>query len=313
MSEEKVSVIITTYKRAIHLERAIKSVQNQDYKNIELIVVDDNDEFSKYRKNVEKIMEQYKTIKNIKYIKHKKNKNGSAARNTGIKESRGKYIAFLDDDDIFCNERIKKLVNELEKKENSMYGAIYSNVEIIYDEKNEFLNEISICGDGNFKKELLMEKFTIGTGSNLFVRRSIVKKLNGFDERFKRHQDWEFLIRMFRITNIKYYDEILVKKLMDSRINYPNSEILQEVKNLYLEEFNIDIKEYGKDIQKEIINIHMKELIKSYLNEAKFKKARGIKEKYNISISLNEYRILFLIYLKGIAKIFIRGKKVWKN
>lgn len=313
MIEERVSVIITTYKRAIHLERAIKSVQNQDYYNIELIIVDDNDELSNYRKNVEKIMNSYKMFKNIKYIKHKKNRNGSAARNSGIQQATGKYIAFLDDDDIFCSDRIRKLVYEMEKKENYIYGAIYSDVEIIYKEKHEFLNNISICSDGNFKKELLMEKFTIGTGSNLFVRTYIVKKLNGFDERFKRHQDWEFLIRLFRITNIKYYDEVLVKKLMDSRINYPNSKILCEVKNLYLKEFDKDIKEYGIDIQKQIINIHMKELMISYLNEAKLKQALKVKNENNLDIKLKEYKKLLYIYFKGIIKIIIRGNKLCKK
>ena len=95
----KVSVIITTYKRADMLSRAINSVLNQTYKNIEVIVVDDNGNGSEYRLKTEIIMNKYSQIDNLKYIKHKENKNGSAARNTGIREATGDIICFLDDDD----------------------------------------------------------------------------------------------------------------------------------------------------------------------------------------------------------------------
>ena len=59
----------------------------------------------------------------IKYIKHEKNKNGSAARNTGVRNSFGEYIAFLDDDDIFLPNKISMQVNYLNKHEE--FGAVY--------------------------------------------------------------------------------------------------------------------------------------------------------------------------------------------
>lgn len=306
---EKVSVIITTYKRSIHLKRAIESVLNQNYSNIELIVVDDNNSGTEYRRNVENIMSEYKLGENFKYIKHKENLNGAAARNSGIKNSSGKYIAFLDDDDVFSKNRIRSLVNELEKETNKEFGAIYSNVEIVYDSYSEYLNKIFMCNDGNMKKELLLENFGIGTGSNLFIRRNIVDKLNGFDERFKRHQDWEFLIRFFRISKIKYYDEILVKKYMDSRINFPNSTILEEVKELYLSEFEKDIKDFDVYTQKEIIRIHIVELINSCLNDNKILKSFKLKNKYNLSFNLKEYNNFIHIAIKGFVKKFIKGIK----
>ncbi|MDZ7672413.1 MAG: glycosyltransferase family A protein [Halanaerobiales bacterium] len=71
------------------MENAINSVVNQTYKNIEIIVVDDNDSESNYRKKTEKIMLKYKNNYNIKYIKHLENKNGAVARNTGLKFSQG--------------------------------------------------------------------------------------------------------------------------------------------------------------------------------------------------------------------------------
>ena len=105
--EEKVSVIIPTYNRAESLKRAIDSVLNQTYKNVEIIVVDDNNPNTTYREENEKsIKKYYGENEKVKYIKHPENKNGAAARNTGIRNATGKYITFLDDDDYFMNNRI---------------------------------------------------------------------------------------------------------------------------------------------------------------------------------------------------------------
>jgi len=90
-----VSVIIPTYKRSNYIIRAINSVINQTYKNIEIIVVDDdklNHEFSIATEN--KFKEFIRKGK-VLYIKHNNNRGVSAARNTGIEKVQGKYIAFL--------------------------------------------------------------------------------------------------------------------------------------------------------------------------------------------------------------------------
>src|SRR5690554_8001037 len=103
-----VSIIIPTYKQLDKLKRSIDSVLMQSYENIEIIVVDDNGYDSEYSSLVNTLMEEYINNKKVKYIKHKVNKNGSAARNTGIRHSNGDYIMFLDDDDMFVNDKIRK-------------------------------------------------------------------------------------------------------------------------------------------------------------------------------------------------------------
>ena len=83
-----VSVIIPTYNRANLVGRAIKSVLNQTYQNLEIIVVDDGS-----TDNTEEAIEEFqKQDKRIKYIKHERNMGGLAARNTGIKKSRAGLI-----------------------------------------------------------------------------------------------------------------------------------------------------------------------------------------------------------------------------
>jgi len=70
--DNKVSVIIPTYKRSEFLERAIESILNQTYKNIEIIVVDDNDPNSKYRESTARKMQKYYKDNRVRYIKNKK-------------------------------------------------------------------------------------------------------------------------------------------------------------------------------------------------------------------------------------------------
>ena len=305
-----VSVIVTTYKRAQFLDRAINSLLKQDYIKIEVIVVDDNNSDSIYRINTEEKMKKYSDNKKIVYIKHERNLNGANARNTGIKSSNGKYITFLDDDDVFIETRITKLVNEMEQDVKKEYGCIYSDIEIISNKNKELLSDLQICESGTFKRELLLKEFTIGTGSNMFFRKEIITKLKGFDTRFKRHQDWEFLIRFFRESKIKYYNEVLAIKYMDSRINFPDSYVLEDVKQLYLTTFKEDIKLYHIDIQNKIRFVHEEDMIFSYLNDLRIRKALNLINSNKSMLGFNHYKKIFKILFKAVVKKLIRIKRL---
>lgn len=108
-----VSVIIPTCKRIRELKRAIESVLNQTFQDFEVVVVDDNN-LGETKDQVKKIVEDF-CDKRLRYISHEKNKGNAIARNTGIKLARGKYIAFLDDDDIFLPKKLEKHVKILDK------------------------------------------------------------------------------------------------------------------------------------------------------------------------------------------------------
>ncbi len=235
-----VTVIIPTYKRADKIERAIKSVLNQTYKEIELIVVDDNNPDSEDRKNMEIKMKKYEEIPNFKYIKHERNKNGAVARNTGINIAQGEYVTFLDDDDYFPKERIEKLVNLLE--ENMQYNIAYTGGITCKDDNVICSFKVEPIKD--YKKELLLNHSFIGTGSNIFVRSEALKSINGFDETFARHQDIEVLIRLLRNNSIIGLDECLVVKDNSDRNNQPNIENFIKVKKHFFEKFEKDINEY---------------------------------------------------------------------
>ncbi|MCR0235261.1 glycosyltransferase [[Clostridium] innocuum] len=85
----------------------MESVINQTYPYLEIIVVDDNDPSSNERYMTEDLLCKYLIDKRVIYIKHDRNKNGSAARNSGYKKSKGDYIMFLDDDDEFEKTKVE--------------------------------------------------------------------------------------------------------------------------------------------------------------------------------------------------------------
>lgn len=120
--EDLISIVITTYKRSDKIEGAIKSVISQTYKNIEIIVVDDNAKIQDERNKTEKIVKKYK---NVIYIQNKENLGGALSRNVGIKNAKGKFIAFLDDDDKYIKDKIEKQYQCYKQHKNDNVGLIY--------------------------------------------------------------------------------------------------------------------------------------------------------------------------------------------
>lgn len=121
MNKPLVSAIITTYKRPPEtVERAIKSVEAQTYKNIEIIVVDDSPDSFSGRDDVKTTVSAHE---GVKYIPHEKNMGAQVARNTGLNAAAGEYIAYLDDDDEWDNTKTEK---QLAAFTNERIGLVYS-------------------------------------------------------------------------------------------------------------------------------------------------------------------------------------------
>lgn len=167
MNKPLVSIVIPTYSRPMYLERCIESVLGQTYCNIELIVVDDNNPNTNERLETEKVMEKYTNNEKVCYLKHSHNKNGSAARNTGWKHSKGKYITFIDDDDEINNKKIEKQVECLENLDDT-WGACYTGYKIISEFEDDQISTENRSGDCYI--DALMRTMFMGSGSNLFLR-----------------------------------------------------------------------------------------------------------------------------------------------
>lgn len=240
-----ISVIIPTYSRPQNLIRAIKSVLSQTYKDIEIIVVDDNGVGSPEQIYTENLVKTYIDKKLISYVAHKKNLNGAAARNTGFRHSHGDYIAFLDDDDEFMPNKIELQLNQLQALNND-WGGCYCDTEVV-SLKNNTSIVYPCMMSGDLTVGMLMETIFFNT-STLLIRRKVMEELNGFNEKYKRHQDWEFLLRFFRKYKIKltYSGVPLLKRYTDDSTPFAkiNARNIYRLKKTFLNEFKDDIKRY---------------------------------------------------------------------
>lgn len=240
-----ISVVIPTYKRPDFLIRAIESVLNQTYSNVEVIVVDDNDPNTEARTMTEGLMKQFGYNTRVNYIKHEHNKNGSAARNTGAKAARGDYIAFLDDDDEYLPRKIEFQLEALEGR-NEEWACCYSKYATKKPNKKPV--ESHECREGNLYLEALMREFHIASGSNLLIKKTAFFDINGFDESFTRNQDIEFLTRLLKKYKIAYspYCGLIV----NVHFNHGYFDE-QEIINQYLNRFDSYIEELSTDDKKE--------------------------------------------------------------
>ena len=113
MCSPLISIVIPTYKRPDSLKKAIDNVLKQKYTNWEIIVVDDNGLTSSPSIKSEQIVRKFDQNIIIKYIKHDINRGACAARNTGILAARGRYVAFLDDDDAWEHNKLELQVSKM--------------------------------------------------------------------------------------------------------------------------------------------------------------------------------------------------------
>lgn len=184
-----VSVVIPTYNRENRLIKAVQSVENQLYENIELIVVDD---YSKHP--AENTIEDMNisAINNIDCIRFDKNRGANAARNRGIEESNGEYIAFLDDDDEWKQDKIQRQVGEFRNGDDNL-GVVFTGVIQMKNGVAESSTHPNVSGD--VTKDLLtggpMSPF-----SAIMVKHDIINKAGKPDVNLPSLQDREWAIRL---------------------------------------------------------------------------------------------------------------------
>lgn len=262
-----VSVVIPSYKRAEVIQRAVDSVLNQTMQDIEVIVVDDNGLGTPAGLATAEKMQKYAGDSRVTYLQHEVNKNGSAARNTGIRAAKGKYIAFLDDDDAYLPQRFEKMCARMEQLDES-WGACYSGYvkhmpnggEQYSAEKNE----------GDLFLQALMRSLYIGSGSNLFFRRSAVEKVGLFDESYRRNQDLEYLVRILKEYKIAYVDDVLFEIFFDIRTDESTDAQRLERETLFRKNFAHHLENLSKKEKRAVLCMYELDWIRACINHRKF-------------------------------------------
>lgn len=181
MNDPLVSIIITTYNRRSLLPKAIQSVVNQTYKNIELIVVNDAGE------DVQDIVDSFDSLMNNKIIYINKDKNAGlgAARNTGLEYATGKYVNFLDDDDMFYPFHVQILVGYMEKNN---YQIAYTDAVCHVIQDGNVVNRV-IAYSINYDHDMLLYQNITPVLTVMYELNDVTKKIK-FDENARVYEDW---------------------------------------------------------------------------------------------------------------------------
>ena len=175
-----ISVITPTYNRAEYLGNSIESVLSQTYSDFELIIVDDNPNESEARKKTEEVIKKYSDPR-IRYIRNPMNIGGAAARNRGIDEARGEYIAFLDDDDMYLPDRLDAQYKQM--VENDWDVCVMDGATFKYETGEPVSERHQHLWDGMTNEELIRSHLMYhisGTNSFMF-RTDFIRKIGGFD------------------------------------------------------------------------------------------------------------------------------------
>jgi glycosyltransferase involved in cell wall biosynthesis len=230
--EDLVSVIIPAYNRPALVPRAIRSVLDQSYRNLEVLVVDDGSD-----DDLGCIVSAFQDPR-LRFIRHQVNRGVAAAFNTGIEASRGRYLSFLGSDDEWHRRKVEVLLEEMVRS-NRSETVVYCLNEVYVDQESRAKTGSDFCENGDILHHALA-RCCIGL-NQMLVRKDQVMAAGGMDERFRMHSDWDLLIRLARRCHFTCVDEVLVRDHIHqySRITTDWGESAQYLRMLYSRHKNL--------------------------------------------------------------------------
>lgn len=188
-AEPLVSVIMPTHNRREFLARALGTLCEQTFKDFETVVVNDCGD------PVEDVLQTFAGRLQITYVRHARNRDRSAARNTGIRASRGKYIAYLDDDDGYRPNHLETLVNALRTQGGCVAYSEAAWIEEVKTPSGYQVTSSSRARDASFNRDKLMVQNYLPILS-VMHERSCLDEVGMFDEELGTHEDWDLFIRL---------------------------------------------------------------------------------------------------------------------
>lgn len=215
-----VSVVITAYNRSVFLRDTLESIQNQTYRNIEILVIDDGS----LPEEAEKNNQLCKEFSKCTYY-YKSNTGQPDSRNYGIKRSKGEFIAFCDDDDLWVLDKLEKQIEILNK--NIEFGLVTGSVEYISENGNKtgVIKSHDQNNHGYVFSNFLIKNQTASIIP--LVRRDVFDKVGCFDPNFIIGEDWEFWRRVsyyykfYAIPEVLGYVRLHDENMSKSRVNDP--------------------------------------------------------------------------------------------
>ncbi len=288
-----VSVIIPTYRRSEMLDRAIKSVLNQSYPDLELLLVNDNIPDDAYSQSLLQRVKAYENDARFRLILQEKHINGAAARNVGIKQAKGEYIAFLDDDDWWEPDKIKIQLDTLSRLPEE-WGGVSCKYSFV-DRNGRVIGRSLDYRDGNLYIDIL-NLITDVTTCSLLLRHTALDETGYFDEALLRHQDYQLLVNFTSRYKLKLVREYLLNIDVSDEQNRPDGQKLLEHKKRFFESVSPVLSQLSEQEKRCIHCMHHFEV--GYV----FLKNRDIKNGIRYSASIFKSPKAFGLACKKILK-----------
>ncbi len=243
----KFSVVIPTYNRPESLKKALQSLTKQTYKNFEVIVVNDG------QQEILSVLKEFEGQFNYQHVRNIMNRERSASRNNGIKVSRGKYITFLDDDDIFYPDHLLIISDNLSDSNSIVYTDA---VRVVYEKTNEGYKIIDESVPYSIDYE--RNKLLVGNIApiNCFaIQREKLFEAGLFNETINVLEDWELLLRLSELTPFKHIKKITCEvswKLDGSSTTSSKGYLFDKVRKQIYSKYDKEIKNIPN--RNEIVN-----------------------------------------------------------
>ena len=230
MSNPLVSVVVPVFNMEKHIEETLLSIQNQSYTFFEVLVIDD------YSTDATKsIIEKFvKSDSRFTYIKTLQNSNKPAVpRNIGLKHAKGKYVAFLDHDDIWFGKKIERQIRVLENRPD--LAMVHSHL-WDFTERSKFRGLVLLPNPfRRLASHELLRKHNVVQCSSTLILTEVLKELNGFDERIELRaiEDYQLWLRLSENYKIAYISEI--HGLYRNSLNSTSTQVALSLKHEYLD------------------------------------------------------------------------------
>lgn len=278
-----VSVVIPTHNRESLICRAVDSALSQTYGNIEVIVVSDGSE-----DGTDKLMQEYeKKYPNFRYISYHPGKGGNVARNTGIKNSKGEFVAFLDDDDEWHKDKIEKQIRIIE--EDPEVGLVCTAINSVDDATGKtavFVPDAPRDASHN----ILIEN-CIGSTTTALARHSLLDEIGMFDENLGAMQDFDLWIRLCQITKtgvvrepcVEYHNLVSNSQISWNYQKYENAATYMAKKYEELRKQKLTSSEIKTVRLNDILNLARKAFKSNDRRTTRRLALKALKVKFNVS------------------------------
>jgi len=196
----KVSVIMSVYNDEKYVADAIRSILNQTYEDFEFIIVNDGS-----TDRTQEIIDSFKDDRLVK-IRNERNSGVAKSINTALKVARGEFIAIQDSDDLSLNNRLKDMVNLLEKSPNMVALVVSLYIEV--DEKGKVLGPVFFPTDFEVLRKNFIRKRSLRHPA-LLMKKKALEKVGFYNESYRSAEDYELWLRLLKDYEFKILPKVL--------------------------------------------------------------------------------------------------------